>query len=78
MISDVEWQSADAVARSVAILMADSKRQGQLIYSVGGRFSDIEESVLLPPATKIVGEGGDDQVIARLHKIVEGQKIGYS
>ncbi|PSN71376.1 NAD(P)-binding protein [Corynespora cassiicola Philippines] len=36
------FQSADVVARSVAVLMADKKRHGELIYSERGRFFDLE------------------------------------
>lgn len=52
-VMDCEWQGPEAVARSVAILMADEGRQGQLIYSVGGRFHEIEESKFLPVARSI-------------------------
>ncbi|KAK3716878.1 hypothetical protein LTR37_006228 [Vermiconidia calcicola] len=70
---DVQWQGPDAVARSVAILMADQARQGQLIFSVGGRFMEIEESKLLPVAASIVGENNEDKVIEKMQTI---SKIG--
>ena len=68
-----ETQGPDAVARSVAILMADSSRQGQLIYSWGGRFKEIEEAKLLPLGEVIVGQS-DDEVIKKLHE--EGSNVG--
>ena len=52
---DVEWQGPAVVARSVAILMADAKRQGQLIYSWGGKFKEVEDAVLLVDATANAG-----------------------
>ncbi|KAK3717203.1 hypothetical protein LTR37_005912 [Vermiconidia calcicola] len=66
---DVQWQGPDAVARSVAILMADQARQGQLIFSMGGRFIEIEESKLLPVAASIVGENNEDKVIEKMQTI---------
>jgi NAD(P)-dependent dehydrogenase (short-subunit alcohol dehydrogenase family) len=73
---DCEWQGPEAVARSVAVLMADEKRQGQLIYSVGGRFMEIEESKFLPVAREIAGENDEDAVIQKLHKV--RADLGYS
>lgn len=72
---DVKWQGPDVVARSVAILMADDNRQGQLIYSWEGRFLEIEESKLLPAAASIVGEANEDKVIEKLHTL--GENVGY-
>ncbi|KAK3053932.1 hypothetical protein LTR09_005212 [Extremus antarcticus] len=66
MFPDVTWQGPDAAARSVAILMADESKQGQLIYSVGGRFMEIEQSSLLPVAAEIVGEANEDKMILRM------------
>ena len=73
---DCEHQGPEAVARSVAILMADERRQGQLIYSVGGRFMEIEESKFLPVGREIVGENDEDTVIQKLHKV--RADLGYS
>ena len=73
---DVEWQEADAVARSVAILMADEARQGQLIFSWGGKYMEVEGSKLLPAAADFVGENNEDKVIEKLH--ATGSKVGYS
>ena len=73
---EVEWQSADVVARNVALLMADGSRQGQLIYSWKGRYWEIEESKFLPTAADIVGQNNEDIVIEKLHKV--GSQVGYT
>lgn len=64
--SVVPTQTPDVVARSVALLMADGGRHGQLIYSVQGKFSEIEESVFLPAVEGIVGGLSEDAVVERL------------
>ncbi len=56
--------------------MADEERQGQLIYSIGGRYYEIDEGVLLPAAKGVVGENDEDKVIAKLHEM--RSKVGYS
>lgn len=71
-----EWQGAEVVARNVALLMVDEGRQGQLCYSVGGRYTEIEESVLLGAARQVVGENDEDKVIAELHRM--RSDVGYS
>jgi NAD(P)-dependent dehydrogenase (short-subunit alcohol dehydrogenase family) len=71
-----EWQGAEVVARNVAFLMADESRQGQLIYSVGGRYMEIEEARLLVAAREVVGENDEDRVIAKLHQM--RSDVGYS
>lgn len=55
-------QQPDVVARSTAILMADERRQGQIVYSAGGRLYEIEESRLLPIVDEIVGIYNEDHV----------------
>ena len=74
-LKDVEWQGPDVVARSVAILMADESRQGQLIYSWGGKFMEVENAKFLPAAADIVGSENEDKVIEQLHKMRED--VGY-
>ena len=59
-------QTPDVVARSAAVLMADKSRQGQMIYSVTGRFFEIEEGMLLKTTKEIVGEVGDDKIVQHL------------
>lgn len=50
----VETQTPDVVAKQVAVLFADNSRQGQFIYSSGGRNYEIEQAVLLPAAMEVV------------------------
>lgn len=55
-------QSAETPAESTAILMADSSRQGQLIYSVRGKQVEIEESILLKAVQeKLLDKYGIDE-----------------
>ena len=61
----VGTQSADVVARSVAVVMADEKRNGQLIYSAEGKYSEAE-GTLLKAAVDIVGDVNEDVVMAKL------------
>lgn len=51
----IETQTAEQVAELVVYLMADESRQGQFIYSAGGRHYEIEESRLLPTAWEVCG-----------------------
>lgn len=60
-------QTPAVVARSVAILMAERQRHGQLIYSVEGKYSEID-SALLQTAADIVGDTNEDLVVAKLMK----------
>lgn len=46
-------QAATDVAPSVALLMADGTRTGQVIYSESARLWEIEEAVLLPAALSV-------------------------
>lgn len=55
-------QEPTTVAQSTAILMADASRQGQVVYSAGGRLYEIEESKLLPLVADIVGKYSEDPV----------------
>lgn len=41
-IGEGNYQSADVPARSVTLLMADSARHGELVYSECGNFMDLE------------------------------------
>lgn len=67
-VAGIVVQQPVAVARSVACLFADEKRHGQLIYSVAGRFSEIEERLLLKVGREIVGENGEELVLEKLEK----------
>jgi NAD(P)-dependent dehydrogenase (short-subunit alcohol dehydrogenase family) len=53
----MEAQGPEAVARSAALLMADSERNGQLIYSDRGKFYEIES--VFRKATEEIMEGQD-------------------
>ncbi|KAJ4414569.1 hypothetical protein N0V82_007864 [Gnomoniopsis sp. IMI 355080] len=61
-------QQPDVVARSTAVLMADERRQGEIIYSAGGRLYEIEESKLLPIVDEIVGIYNEDHTLEALLK----------
>ncbi|SMQ53058.1 unnamed protein product [Zymoseptoria tritici ST99CH_3D7] len=67
----IESQSADVVGRQVCVLMADGERQGQFIYSAGGRNYEIEQSVLLPAAVSATGgvEVQEQEAYERLKKL---------
>lgn len=41
-LGEGNYQSADVVARSVTVLMADKERHGELIFSDRGSFMDVE------------------------------------
>lgn len=59
-------QSADVVAKSVALLMADEARHGQLIYSRSGEYWEIEENKLLRLVPEIVGEMNADESLDKI------------
>lgn len=65
-------QPAEAVARSALLLMADDRRQGQVIFSSRGQFAEIEESRLRPLAIDIVGSADltEDAVFANISEHV--------
>ena len=65
-VAGIKVQEPLDVARSVADLFADESRHGQLIYSVEGRYSEIEEAVLLKIVESIVGETGEEAVMEKL------------
>lgn len=70
-VAGVPSQPASVVARSVAILMADRQRSGQLIYSVNGKYSEAE-GILLQAAKDIVGDANEDLVMAKLLVAMSG------
>lgn len=63
-------QTPAVVARSVAILMADRTRHGQLIYSVEGKYSEAE-GTLLRAATEITGPNNEDIVMEKVLRLVQ-------
>jgi hypothetical protein len=64
-LAGAETQAPSVVARQVALLFADEKRQGEFIYSTGGRHYEIEYSVLLPAAAQVVSECDEAHVPIR-------------
>lgn len=59
-------QSPEVVARSVGLLMSDGERHGQMIYSYGGEFQEIED-LLLENVKKISGNGPSADHVAGLY-----------
>lgn len=64
-VAGIGTQIPAVVARSVAVLMADAQRDGQLIYSVQGKYIEAE-GTLLKAAEEIVGDANEDLVFAKL------------
>lgn len=76
-VAGIGTQTPAVVARSVAILMADGKRNGQLIYSVAGSYSEAED-VLLKAAAHIVGDANEDLVMEKLSRAMSGFGVSGS
>lgn len=72
----VETQEADVVGKQVAVLMADEKRDGELIYSAGGRHFEIEKSVLEPASQKAVGGRVLEDGWQKLKTVIGGMRTG--
>lgn len=68
-------QGPDVVARSVAVLMADEKREGELIYSNGGEYWEIE-GVAMKYAQKIMGNRTSDDDLNRIVMLGDLQHAG--
>jgi hypothetical protein len=72
----VELQEPVIVGRAAAYLMADEKRKGQGIHVAKGRYQEIEESIMLPAAEKVVGvakgEVMEDEILA---KVIEAMGV---
>ncbi|GJC81487.1 (-)-trans-carveol dehydrogenase [Colletotrichum tofieldiae] len=68
----VEIQSAEAVARGAAFLMADNSRNGHVIHVQLGKYKEIDESVLLPAFESIKGPDypSEDEVLRRLQELI--------
>jgi len=66
----VESQGPEVVAKNVALFMADRERNGQLVYSVGGRYYEVEEQILIPAGLEIVGgpEKSDEEVVKKMYR----------
>ncbi|KAF1938703.1 NAD(P)-binding protein [Clathrospora elynae] len=67
VIGQEKFQSADVVARSVVILMADKERHGELIHSERGRFMDLEN-----------GEKGYNAFTKKMLEMKEGEELSES
>ncbi|KAH7233956.1 uncharacterized protein BKA55DRAFT_598141 [Fusarium redolens] len=68
----VEVQPASVVARCAAYLMADTSRNGQLIHVQRGKYTEIDEAVLLPAYRRINGGSpSEDEVLRRLEEVKE-------
>ncbi|KAK1967705.1 short chain dehydrogenase [Colletotrichum sublineola] len=67
----VEIQSAEAVARCAALLMADHSRNGHVIHVQLGKYKEIDESVLLPAFESIKGPDypSEDEVLRRIEDL---------
>ncbi|KAF1912789.1 hypothetical protein BDU57DRAFT_521344 [Ampelomyces quisqualis] len=67
------YQSADVVARSVTLLMADATRHGELVYSDCGKFKDLENGEMGYHAVTRrmlgVGDGGEMSETGVLKKL---------
>lgn len=70
-VAGIGTQTPSVVAKSVAVLFADDKRHGQLIYSVEGKYSEAE-GTLLKAAADVVGEANEDIVLAKLWSLQDG------
>ncbi|KAI3557259.1 short-chain dehydrogenase [Colletotrichum abscissum] len=68
----VEFQTAEAVARGAAYLMADTSRNGNVIHVQLGKYKEIDEAVLLPAFESIKGPDypGEDEVLRRLQELM--------
>lgn len=69
-VSGVAWQLPDAVARSVALLMADKARNGELIYSVEGRFREIEKAVYVKALAEVL-KGEEEEHDLAMKRVVD-------
>jgi hypothetical protein len=64
-------QGPEVPARSVAVLMADTSRQGQLIYSVQGKLVEVEEAVLLKSVAHCLDQYGQPSEDVILSNIID-------
>jgi len=61
--SKIVFQTPEVVTWSVALLLADTARQGQMICSRAGEFWEVEENVLLKVVPETVVGVGDDEMV---------------
>jgi cobyrinic acid a,c-diamide synthase len=62
-LGEGNYQSADVVGRSVTLLMADTGRHGELVYSECGKFMDLEN-----------GDRGYHAMTRKMLGVVEGSE----
>lgn len=72
----LETQEASVVGEQVALLMADEKRNGEFIYSVGGRHYEVEKAVFEPAVKKAVGGDGEQDGWEKLKSAAGGMTTG--
>jgi hypothetical protein len=60
-------QSPLVVARAAAYLMADTTRNGEVIFVADGKYKEIEKSILAPAYETIKGDSpSDDEILKRI------------
>lgn len=70
----IRAQPPEVVAKSVALLMADQSRRAQLIFSVEGKYAEVDEAVLLRANERIPGYQDEEWAIGRIMVNVARQK----
>lgn len=72
----VDPQEPVVVGRAAAYLMADESKKGQMIHVAKGKYREVEESIMLPAAEKVVDvENGGIMEDDTLAKIIEAMGI---
>ena len=64
----VDYQSPEDVAKSVAVLMADSARQGQAIYSREGKYWEVDQR-LMEVAHEFLGKDDEDAAMGKMYEV---------
>lgn len=72
----LETQEPVVVGQQVALLMADEGRNGEFIYSVGGRHFEVEKSVFEPAVKVAVGSDGEQEGWEKLKEAAGGMTTG--
>lgn len=69
-------QTPHSVARSVALLMADQQRTGELVYIAEGKFREIDQAVLLRTVEKDIfgSDLSDNEVLMRIQALATAAK----